>query len=178
MTKRFDTLFDIILIHEGGYVNDVDDPGGATKYGISLRYLKGKGELGDLDHDGDIDGDDIKLVDKEVAGSLYYMDFYQPVFADSYDSARAALLIFDHAVNAGVRGAKKLLQRAVGVEADGIIGPKTLRAVDNADTSELIQKIAAERIHYYSAISTTKPKLKKFLKGWVNRVHHCMEVSV
>ena len=168
--ETFKSIIPIILKHEGGFVNHPKDPGGATNYGISIRYLKTLGEYGDIDGDGDVDIDDIKALTPEKASQLYFRDYYLPIKANKYKNKLVALHILDHAVNAGVQTGIKVLQRALNVDDDGIIGNVTLNAENNA-SDNIIQSIINERIKYYNNVVQNNPKLKIFLKGWLNRVN-------
>jgi lysozyme family protein len=145
---NFDRAFEIIIGHEGGYVNDPRDPGGETKYGISKRaYPK----------------EDIKNLTLNRAKELYKRDYWDAVEAESIPGA-ARLMVFDCAVNCGVTMAKKLLQRAVGTKDDGIIGPKTRAAISLA--KDLPMKFAGFWLQYY----TDLPGWPTYGKGWTRRV--------
>lgn len=166
-----------IVKREGGY-NDVEgDSGGATNYGISLRYAKGKPEL-DLDHDGDIDKYDIKMVTPEIAVDCYLEDFLQAPGLDTID-ARMQPQCFDISVNAGGKRAVILLQSALSacgakIHIDGDMGPATRKAVSDALASNTIgftklnNTLVARRIAFYERLAQ-QPKNAKFLKGWKNR---------
>lgn len=177
-TERFHKLLPVILKHEGGLTDDAADPGGITKYGISFRYLKNKGEAGDIDGDGDVDRDDIIAMTREKAAQFYLNDFYLPVHGDYYENDRLALHLFDHAVNAGVRSAVKILQRIVGTAQDGIIGMQTLREVDIRHDEHLWERYSEERVRYYNMLCDRNPALKKFIRGWVNRVNDCNTITI
>ena len=145
---NFDKAFEIIIGHEGGYVNDPRDPGGETKYGISKRAYP---------------TEDIKSLTLDRAKFLYKRDYWDVVEAESIPGS-ARLMVFDCAVNTGVGMAKKLLQRAVGTKDDGIIGPKTRAAISN--TPELAMKFAGFWLQYY----TDLPGWPTYGKGWTRRV--------
>ena len=145
---NFDKAFEIIIGHEGGYVNDPRDPGGETKYGISKRAYP---------------NEDIKNLTLDRAKFLYKRDYWDVVEAESIPGA-ARLMVFDCAVNTGVGMAKKLLQRAVGTKDDGIIGPKTRAAISN--TPDLAMKFAGFWLQYY----TDLPGWPTYGKGWTRRV--------
>lgn len=162
----------VILRNEGGYVNDPDDPGGATKYGISLRTLARIGDLDfDLDGDGDIDVDDIRKLTPEKAEEFYYEYFYQPMRVDGLKCDSLALQAFDMAINAGKLTAIKLLQLTVGAKVDGILGPKTLAAA-NTFTDDIGEAFRKHRKQWYLDLVARKPKFKKFLNGWLRRCDH------
>jgi lysozyme family protein len=152
--ENFLKAVEVILKHEGGYVNHPNDPGGETKYGISKRafpYL------------------DIKELTSDKAKEIYYLYYWRKLNIDSleYD---LAIQIFDHAVNAGRKTAVKMLQRIVKAKADGVIGRKTLKSISNSSVN-LIEVYKESRTKFYTNLSNRKPKLKVFLKGWINRVN-------
>lgn len=158
---------DWIFAAEGGYSDDPDDPGGTTKYGISLRYLKKKGlAFGDIDGDGDIDADDIGAMTREKAAEIYLRDFWD-VCRCSELPPEISLAVFDMAVNAGVRTASRLLQEMVRTKVDGVIGEKTIAAA--WAHRDLLSAYEARRALYYHDITIANSKLAKFLKGWFNR---------
>lgn len=146
----FDRAVELILSHEGGYVNDPKDPGGETNFGISKRAYP---EL------------NIKELTRDDARAIYRRDYWDAVRADEMPSA-VAVAVFDMAVNAGVRTAIRLLQRVVRVTDDGIIGPVTLAAVNSAEPNEIAIRYAAERLMHYAAI----PGWQRYGRGWSRRV--------
>lgn len=135
MTARYDQAFGVVLGHEGGFVDHPRDPGGATNHGVSLRYARGKGLLFDVDRDGDVDADDIRLITPDQAKAAFREDFWDPIRGDDLPPA-LALLAFDAAVNSGAGAATRWLQAAARVRVDGVIGPRTLEAVQRQDVAE------------------------------------------
>ena len=143
--STFDLAIPTILAHEGGFVDDPDDPGGATNWGISLRYYRkldwpnidvdvmGLGD-GDLDGDGDVDVDDIKVMTRYQALAIYNSQWWVRYKYYLINPQVIATKVFDLSVNMGAGRAHRLLQqalRAVGreVEVDGVVGPKTRAAI-------------------------------------------------
>lgn len=155
----------VILIHEGGakYTDLKNDPGGATKYGISLRFLKGEGV--DIDHDGDIDADDVRGLTEEDAERLYATFFWAPMHCDSFVQPVAAKL-FDVSVNVGTRRGTILAQRAALVTDDGLLGPQTIRAIQALPAGVFIENMARVQADFYDGIVATKPSSAEFLEGW------------
>lgn len=185
---------DGVLRHEvgqlwetGGYTDDPDDPGGATKWGISLRYAKGLPlRLGDIDGDGDVDRDDIRLMTKEQATMIYQRMWNLQGYGRFNDQAMAAK-VFDLMVNMGPRrvfrkqvtgGAHVLVQRAVRALGggkrlleDGILGVKSFTAlntiaVDDEWYPQYMAALCSEAAGYYRSLN--RPK---YIKGWLNRAY-------
>jgi len=162
---------------EGGFIDDPIDPGGATKYGISLRFLRGLSpELGDVDGDGDIDADDILALTPERASGLYRAHFWDPLGLD-HAHVLLALPLFDTAVNMGCRRAVTICQETVRdlgvpVTVDGIMGPITREAcllVLKCRHREIGDRFCMRRCWHYSGIVEANTKLSRFMRGWVNR---------
>ncbi|MHC1707434.1 MAG: glycoside hydrolase family 108 protein [Bacteroidales bacterium] len=172
-SERFQKFMKVILRHEGGFVNDPDDPGGATKYGISIRLLASLGELGDIDKDGDVDIHDILALGPEEVAEIYFAHFYEPLRIEEIKDSSLAMQVFDFAVNAGSKTAVKILQESLKITADGIMGPRTLAEVNNYSTSTPLMLYRYARNDFYRNLASRKPKLKKFLQGWLNRVADC-----
>ncbi|KKN98411.1 hypothetical protein LCGC14_0145030 [marine sediment metagenome] len=167
MSKKdagFDAAFELILKHEGGFVNDPDDPGGATKYGISNRA-----NPIDRDGDGDVDAEDAKMITEEEAREIYHDKYWTPSFCDELPSS-LALCIFDSAVNQGKNRAFKILQQSLKVKVDGKVGPQTLGAVKKKDPMRAFRDFQAYRQIFYAKLVSSKKKFKKYEYGWTRRV--------
>lgn len=169
--RQFDDYFKVILEHEGGFVNHTSDPGGQTNYGISLLFLKGLVLAdGDIDHNGNIDGDDIRALTVNDSKKLYQKFFWDPLHLETLVNEELKLHLFDHGVNAGTKTAVKLLQRILGLTDDGSLGPITIKAA-NSYIGNIIEKYKEARQGYYLAIIAKNPKLIVFQKGWFNRIN-------
>ena len=137
-----------------GYVNDPDDHGGETKYGIA------KTANPDLD---------ITNLDWEGAKRVYYKRYWLP--GDCQDlPSRLAALHFDGCVNHGVGRQAKFLQKALGAVADGDIGPATLELVRSQDEITICNNVCLQRETFYRNIVLTNPSQAKYLNGWLRRV--------
>ena len=174
--KTIDRIIDDVLKAEGGFVDDPTDAGGATNYGISLRYAKGIGL--DLDGDGDTDRDDIVLVTPETARKLYLHDFYYEPRLDKLPPELQPQMV-DFAVNCGAPKAIEALQRTLNrrfgcdLIEDGRMGPSTRVAAERSCADfgwvRVNNDLVDARVLYYRAIVNTKPAQAKFLAGWTKR---------
>ena len=158
----------VLMSVEGGFVNDPDDPGGATNLGVTLATWREAGY--DIDGDGDIDGEDVRLLSlSDAVERVVKPMFWDRWKADEIDCQAVANILVDWLYNSGSPGIR-IPQRLLGVREDGIVGPETLEALNGADQEELFSKIKSERINYYSDLVSRKPEKKKFLNGWMNRL--------
>ena len=181
--SAFHTAVEKVLQHEGGFVDDPVDPGGATNYGISIRWLRkvgdedGDGWLdGDLDHDGDIDVDDIRGMSRDQAIDFYRTHFWEAYHYDQIKNQVIAEKVFDFTVNMGSRQSHKILQRACRacrhvIKDDGVIGKMTLSAVNNIPHPTLITAIRSEAAGFYRLLVCKNKKLSKYINGWLNRAY-------
>ncbi len=135
---------------EGGYANDARDPGGETNFGISKRAHPGV-NIRELTRDGAI--------------AIYKADYWDKVGCDDLPP-RIAVALFDAAVNQGPGIAVKLLQKALGVTADGIVGPLTVAAAERADEGELVVQFLGWRLRRYAFTANAST----YMRGWANRV--------
>lgn len=175
-----------VIRREGGYNDDPDDAGGATNYGISLRYARGIGL--DNNKDGVIDEEDIILVTAQQAFILYKQDFY---YKEGYDRLlkdfRAIML--DMAVMSGGARANILLQETLNdmncrpeLKEDGMIGPRTRSALQNVvnryNMASVMNSLTIRRIEFYRQIVERRPSQAKFLSGWMNRAQEFLVPNV
>jgi lysozyme family protein len=175
--SRFDYAVDCVLHHEGGYVDHKNDPGGATNFGISLRFLQGQNIVdGDFDGDGDVDAADIAAMSREDAKKTYKAAFWIPNKIQDIKSSLIATKVFDMAVNMGGKQAWKLVQRSctklgVVLSADGIAGPKTIAGVNSLMSEDyiLLREIRKQQMEFYEGLVSKKPKLAVFALGWYRR---------
>jgi lysozyme family protein len=159
----FDAALDFTLRWEGGYVNDPDDLGGATNRGVTqATYDAWRRRQGLLPRDvRDIEADELRAI---------YRTYWDAVRGDDVAPVVAAVL-FDHAVNAGPERAIRLLQAVCGVAVDGIFGPLTMREVLSTRDRDLAATLTHARAGYYVGLVSANPRLAKFLRGWLARVH-------
>jgi lysozyme family protein len=147
---NFHDAFQMVVGHEGGISDHKDDPGGLTKYGITSR---------------DYPSLDIRNLTLNQARRIYKSDYWDKIHGDDLPG-RVAALVFDSAVNQGVSRATKLMQRALQVQVDGVIGKNTLTAAENVDPDEFAVLFGAERALHYASLST----FDTFGRGWMRRL--------
>lgn len=153
MESDWNEAINFVIEQEGEYTLDPNDPGGETKYGISKKSYPSL---------------DIKNLSRADAVEIYKRDFWNPCRCD--DLARPwALLVFDSAVNQGPRVATRIMQIALGVTVDGIIGPKTIAATHSA-SPRTVRLALAERLAAYARLMAEKPNLLVFARNWSFRV--------
>tara|TARA_R110002167_G_C12324473_1_gene619471 strand:+ start:156 stop:635 length:480 start_codon:yes stop_codon:yes gene_type:complete len=152
---EFDEIIKVVLEHEGGYVNDPDDPGGETRYGISKRAYP---------------DENIKDLTIERAVELYFRDYWTKYrVGDLPDRLRH--IYFDMCINMGAGRATKVLQESCNsknsekIDVDGGMGPATIKAVSNVEPF----RVRSFRVMYYAELVMKKPKMEKYWVGWFRR---------
>lgn len=150
MRENFNACLSEILRHEGGYVNDPKDPGGETNMGISKRSYP---------------TENIKGMTQARAAVIYKRDYWDAVRGDDLP-AGFDLLAFDPAVNSGVSRGARWLQQALGVAADGKIGPATIAAAKVAHAEAVIDRACDLRLAWLRTLKTWP----RYGKGWTARV--------
>jgi len=158
----FDEAFRRLIGHEGGYSNDSRDPGNwtggkvgvgtckGTKYGIAANTYPNL---------------DIKNLTLSQAKEIYKKDWWDKLGADCLHSA-IVFQLWDFSINAGRKRAVIELQQVAGVTADGVIGPKTIEAVNKLELNDVLLSLTAERLKFYTSLDS----FKTYGKGWTNRV--------
>lgn len=169
-----------IVAREGGYVNDPDDPGGATNYGVTVGTMQALGL--DLNKDGRIDATDVRMLTRAQAQQIFVEHYFKrPRLAELPDAVQAS--VFDMYVNAG-GNAVKILQRLVArmgfaASADGVIGPQTLAAAHDAAAAapgHFADAYGIARRNYYYSLADQRPASRKYARskaggkgGWITR---------
>ena len=158
----FDEAFDRLINHEGEFSDDPKDPGNWTGGRVNVGQLKGTKYGIAANTYGDLD---IENLTRAQARGIYYRDWWLKAGADQLDAA-IVFQLWDFAVNAGMSTAIRALQRAARVADDGSIGPMTLRAVRAMSVTDVLMRLTAQRLRFYTSLSTWGT----YGKGWTNRV--------
>ncbi|WP_297341038.1 holin-associated N-acetylmuramidase [Pseudophaeobacter sp.] len=169
-----------IVAREGGYVNDPDDPGGATKFGVTIHTMRRLGL--DLDRDGDVDAKDVSKLTREDAVEIFIQHYFaKPRINLLPESLQAS--VFDMYVNAG-GNAVKILQKLLAdfqepVAVDGALGPKTAQAVHRAFKKAgdyFVDAYGIARRNYYFRLADRRRASRKYARtraggkgGWIKR---------
>lgn len=150
---NFDQAFDRLIGHEGGYSNHPADPGQETMWGVTANVARSFGYSGPM-----------KDLPRETAKSIYRKRYWDAVKAEQLPEA-VRFDVFDGAVNSGVSQSIKWLQRSVGADDDGVIGPKTIAAAALAGESAAA-KYNGHRLSFMADL----PTWQTFGKGWARRI--------
>jgi lysozyme family protein len=154
---NFDTAFQHVLKHEGLFSDHPSDPGGATMYGITEAVARRVGYRGPMQ--------DLPV---DLAKRIYHEDYWKAVRADELPHA-VRYAVFDAAVNSGPAQSVRWLQRALGVQDDGVLGPRTLAAANAANPDALRARLIAQRLTSLTNLNT----FGTFGRGWTRR---CCEI--
>ena len=157
-----------ILKWEGNFVNDPLDKGGATNKGVTIAVWKAQGY--DKDGDGDIDVADLKLITAEDATMIMKKNYWDRWKADQIKNQAIANTLVDWVWGSGAWGIK-IPQRILGVKDDGIVGIKTLEALNKQNPKEFLEKLYLARFNFLDGIVASNPSQKRFIKGWKNRMN-------
>jgi lysozyme family protein len=168
MKDNFDKCLELMLKHEGGFVNHPQDPGGITNLGVTARVWEEW--LG-----RPVSEKEMRALTPTMVKPLYKRKYWDAVRADDLVSG-VDYAVFDVAVNSGPGRAIKFLQSCVGATADGGFGPRTLAAVKVAeqDPARLIELYSARRLEFLQSLRT----FPTFGRGWSRRVEEVKTVAL
>lgn len=158
---NFEQALKKTLEHEGGYVNDPDDPGGETYKGIARKMHPNWEGWGIIAKRG------LKAPELDAAVA----DFYRKEFwkFDLVTSQLIAESIFDFGVNAGMSTSVRLAQRVLEIDADGVLGANTIKAINEANEEAFLAAYTVAKVYRYVSICKNRPTSKKYLYGWLCR---------
>ena len=163
-----DDIIQRIIQREGGFVDDPADPGGATKFGITARTLSDW-------RNRPVATADVQFLSAAEAHEIYRDRYLLRPGIGLVEPMALREAVLDAAVQFGARRAIQMLQRALGVEDDGIIGAVTREAMKNAGERAGLARFAAERVRAYGRTITDNPKLARFAAGWAKRAAEFVE---
>jgi len=158
MKENFKRSLDLVLQSEGGWSDHPSDPGGATMKGITIDvYRRYKQRT--------VTKTELRNITQQEIEDIYHDGYWSPTNCDDMP-AGVDYMVFDFAVNAGAGRAIKTLQAAVGVQADGLIGPVTMAQIRACDPKLLMKAFSAAKERFYRSLNT----FPTFGVGWLNRV--------
>lgn len=157
--ETFEEALAQLLEHEGGYCNDAHDPGGPTKYGITINdykmYIKAKGTA-----------DDVKQLTIEQARDIYRRKYWDALSCHALPPG-LDYAVFDYGVNSGIGRGGRVLRRLLGLpDTTYKVSEEVIAAAKKKDSKELIEEITQERLTFLKSLKTWK----YFGRGWNNRV--------
>jgi len=158
MNRNWDKCFDLVIVNEGGYVDNPADPGGATNWGCTKAVWEQY-----IGHE--VSKEDIRNLTKEDVKPLYKRNYWDAIHGDALPSGLDYCL-FDCAINSGVGRAARFIQEIVGVFADGAIGNNTVTAINQMNTVTMINEFSDKRQAFLETLKT----FPVFGKGWTKRV--------
>lgn len=171
ISPAFRDFLPTILQHEGGFVDDPDDPGGATNKGITLKTFQAYAHLVGVEPTLA----NLKQITSEQAGIIYYEIYWKGIMGDQITDGQVAQQYVDFYINAG-SNAVRVMQQTVNemgqtCTVDGAMGPNMLKCINALPGKPLFQGYKINRAEYYENLVKRNPKLGKFLKGWLNRTN-------
>jgi lysozyme family protein len=164
--QNLSTCLAFVFAEEGGYTDDPMDPGGATNLGITLD------ELSRWRHTA-VTKDDVRNLQKAEATAIYTANYWNVIQGAALPSG-IDLMILDSAVNMGPPRATRMLQKIVGTDADGHIGPLTIAATSKQPAADVINQFAAERVAFYQSLRT----FSHFGHGWLARTDRAKTLAL
>jgi lysozyme family protein len=157
MTKNFRDCLELVLKSEGGYIDHPKDPGGRTNLGVTQRVWEEW-----IGHPAT--EKDMRELTPAIVAPMYEMRYWRTSYCEKLPRG-LDLLVFSMAVNAGAGRSVKLLQDAIGVLPDGVIGPNTMAKINEANVETLIDKFSEARTAYYKGLKL----FPVFGVGWLRR---------
>lgn len=188
MTHTVEQIAREIVSREGGYVNDPDDPGGATNFGVTIHTMRNLGL--DLNQDGRVDTADVKALTIEDAVDIFVTHYFRKPKINLLPADLQAT-VFDMQVNAG-SNAVKILQRLLAdfgepVKVDGALGPMTAAATKRANDKAgryFYNAYGIARRNYYFSLADRRPQSRKYARtragskgGWIRRAEEFMDAE-
>lgn len=164
--RWFHRCVDVILLHEGGFAQHPDDPGGATNFGITHKTLAAWRKVEACTPE------EVRALEIEEAKEIYRAFYWNALNCDQLPRG-VDLVTFDFGVNAGVNRSARTLQNVVAVKADGQVGPITIGAAQRMDSEYVINKMSDMRLDFYKTLK----HWDVFGKGWARRTADVREIA-
>jgi lysozyme family protein len=159
--------FAFVLKREGGFVDNPADPGGATNYGVT------QGEYDTVRLSHSLPPRSVRFISvaevQDIFEQNYWAAAHCPLVA-SLAGSGLALVLFDCAVNSGPQRAVTLMQDALGLPADGKIGPASIEALRRVERTFAVRSFLSRRQDFYCSIVDRRPASGEFLAGWLKRL--------
>lgn len=172
---KVELLVPYIKKWEGGFVNDPADRGGATNMGVTISTWRQVGY--DKDGDGDIDISDLKLITfDDMVNRVLKPHYWNRWKADLIKSQKVANILVDWVWGSGKHGVV-IPQRLLGVKTDGVVGNKTIEALNAQNPDKFFQIVFDARKKFLNDITISRPANKRFLKGWLTRLEDIKKIS-
>lgn len=150
---------------EGGQVDDPIDPGGRTNAGITQKSWNAWAK-----ENSTVSAKDVFHLTEEEIKAFYLCEYWLPIFGRHIESQPVADFLFSMAVLQGKKAAVRRMQRILGVVADGVMGSKTLAAINAFDSLALVRRYADANREFFASIISRKPSQARFARGWENRI--------
>jgi len=146
----------------GKITNNHADSGGRTRFGVAEKYHPDLTKTGFYDSMSNQDA-------LAIADHIYDNQYAKPLYLEQINDQNIANALLSFAINQGLEQAVRIFQRAIGVDDDGQMGPKTLMAANNYSPTVLLNSLYAMESAYYNRIVALNPSQHVFLAGWINR---------
>jgi lysozyme family protein len=156
--ENFDKCFELVLEHEGHYVNDPRDPGGRTNLGVTQRAWESY--VGNP-----VNEEFMRALTPYIVKPFYKAMYWDKIKGDQLPNG-VDYAVYDFAVNSGVGRATKMLQQIAGVLVDGSLGPKSMGAIRECDPEQVVDALCDMRLDFLKRL----PTFETFGKGWSRRV--------
>lgn len=166
-TRHFHRCMDVILLHEGGYADHPNDPGGATNFGITHKTLAAWRKVDACTRE------EVRALTVDEAKEIYRANYWNALNCDQLPKG-VDLVTFDMGVNAGVGRAARILQEVLAVKADGQVGPITIGAANQSEPEFVINRFSDLRLEFYKSLSTWET----FGRGWMRRTAETRETAL
>lgn len=175
MSDNFKLALEYLFQNEKGYVNNPNDSGGPTKFGVTQKaYSAFSGRF--------ISEDEIERLTAEDVFPFYEKEYWRPIWAERIKECPIVVAIFDTAVLYGVHTSVKLAQKAIvacdiTVLVDGIMGEKTLELLNKLEKQEFILEFYTQVRHRINEVCTISPKDEVFKRGWLDRANRLLTLA-